>query len=230
MKGKHFGSALLVTLSLVLTVTMAMAGAMPVGALMGSKDATVDGEVPLPHTTLLSGDNLQVNDGLAMLALDHGNRMIVGRQTQASFLREADAVTVSLTRGNLSLYHPETGRSFRIKAGDVTVSPAKGYRTLGDVAVADGVLAVTAKDGELQVEKAGTVQEVGKGKTITITTAAAGAPTPDPQGRRHIKHIISISPSVLLYLGLAAEAGFVAWAIVNASGGSQPVSPVSPGP
>jgi hypothetical protein len=215
-------------LALALTSTIAISSPMPLGSLLGSKNAVLDGQAPLPHTTLLDGDNLRVNDGLAMVSLAQGNRMVLGRQTQASFLRDADAVTVSLTQGNLSLFHPQASKSFRIKAGDVTVSPAKGYRTLGEVAMADGLLAVTAKDGELQVEKGGAVQEVSKGKTITIATAAAGAPTPDPQGRQHVKHIISISPAVLLYLGLAAEAGFVAWAIVNANSGGQPASPVTP--
>jgi len=230
MKGKHIGSALLVTLSLVLTVTMAMAGAMPVGALMGSKDATVDGQAPLPHTTLMSGDSLQVKNGLAMLALDQGNRMILGRQTQASFLREADAVTVSLTRGNLSLYHPQTVSSFRIKAGDVTVSPAKGYKTLGQVAMADGFLAVSAKEGALQVEKSGAVQQVAQGKTITISTDAASAPVPGPQGRGK-PHLKRVPAAVWIALGVAAGTGFVAWAIVNAtSGGGQAVSPVNPAP
>lgn len=214
--------------ALALTSTIAISSPMPLGSLLGSKNAVLDGQAPLPHTTLLAGDNLRVDDGLAMVSLAQGNRMVLGRQTQASFLREADAVTVSLTQGNLSLYHPQASRPFRIKAGDVTVAPAKGYRTVGEVAMADGLLAVTAKDGQLQVEKAGAVQDVSKGKTITIATAAAGAPTPDPQGRRHIKHIVSISPAVLLYLGLAAEAGFVAWAIVNANSGGQPASPVTP--
>lgn len=216
--------------ALALTSTIAISSPMPLGSLLGSKNAVLDGQAPLPHTTLLDGDNLRVDNGLAMVSLAQGNRMVLGRQTQASFLREADAVTVSLTQGNLSLYHPQASSSFRIKAGEVTVSPAEGYRTLGEVAMADGLLAVTAKDGELQVEKAGAVQEVGKGKTITIATAAAASPAPDPQGRRHIKHIISISPAALLYLGLAAEAGFVAWAIVNATSSGQPASPVTPGP
>src|SRR5579872_5763944 len=147
-------SSVLVPLgALGLAVVTAIGGSMPIGALMGGQNVTVDGQTPLPHTTLLSGDNLQVNNGLAMVTLDQGNRMILGRETQASFLREADAVSVSLTEGNLSLYHPETSKVFRVKAGDVTVAPAKGYRTLGEIAMVDGLLSVTAKDGVLQVEK-----------------------------------------------------------------------------
>jgi len=206
----------------------AMAGPLPIGSIVGSKNSTLDGQAALPHTTVLSGDNLQVNDGLALITLDQGNRMIMGRDTQASFLREADAVSVSLTRGNLSLYHPEASSGFRVKVGDVTVAPAKGYKTLGQIAMVDGLLVVTARDGALQVEKSGTTQEVGTGKTITIATTAAGAPAAMPAGNRHIKRILYLSPAALLLLGIAAEVGFTAWAIVAATSGGQAASPVTP--
>lgn len=215
---------------MALASTVAIGSPMPLGSLLGSKNATLDGQAPLPHTTLLEGDNLRVDNGLAMVSLDQGNRMVLGRQTQASFLREAQAVTVSLTQGNLSLYHPQASRSFQIRAGNVTVSPAKGYRTLGEVAVADGLLAVTAKDGALQVEKDGAIQEVSKGKTITIATDAAAAPVPSPQGngKRHLKRI---PPGLLIALGVAAGTAGIAWAVVRAtSGGGQPASPVTPAP
>jgi len=215
------------------TATVAIGSSAPVGSLVGSKNATLDGQVPLPHTTVLSGDNLQVNDGLAMMTLDQGNRMILGRGTEASFLREADVVTVSLARGNMSLYHPEASRAFRVKVGDVTVVPVKGYRTLGQIVMLNGLLLVTAKDGALQVEKAGTIQEVGKGKTITIATMAAGDHTPNPKKKRGKKRIFYLSgPETLLIVGLASEAGFTAWAIVAANSGGKPtpVSPIMPTP
>ncbi|TAM79829.1 MAG: hypothetical protein EPN47_18750 [Acidobacteria bacterium] len=228
MRQNRFDTALLLFVSMGLTLTIAIGGSMPVGALMGSKNATIDGQVPLPHTTLLSGDNLRVNDGLAAVSLEQGNRMILGRETEASFLREADAVTISLEQGNLSLYHPQTSSTFRVKAGEVTVAPAKGYSTLGDIAMIDGILMVTARDGVLQVEKAGTTQEVLKGKTIQITARNESAPQDNQGGNRHLKRIAPI----FLYIGLAAGVGLVAWAIVaSTSGGAPtPVSPVTPGP
>lgn len=230
MKRNRFDTALLLFVSMGLTLTIAFGGAMPVGALMGSTNATIDGQVPLPHTTLLSGDNLEVRNGLAAISLEQGNRMILGRETEASFLREADAVTVSLSQGNLSLYHPQTSSTFRVRAGDVTVAPAKGYRTLGDIAMADGMLMVTARDGVLQVEKAGTTQEVAKGKTITIQARDANSPQDNQGGNRHLKRV----PPILYYIALAAAVGLIAWVIVaNTSGGGgapTPVSPVTPGP
>lgn len=233
MKRKYFDTLLMVLVSMGLTVTMAMGssvpfgGSMAVGALMGSKNATVDGQVPLPHTTLLSGDNLQVRDGLAMVTLARGNRMILGRETSASFLRKADAVTVSLSQGNLSFYHPQTSRIFRVKVGDVTVAPANGYNTMGEIAMADGILMVRAKDGALKVERAGTTQEVAKGKTIQITTHEASAPTPNPSGNIHLRRV----PPALIYFGIGAGVGLLALALVKSgSGGAPAASPVTPGP
>lgn len=229
MKCKRFGSALFMTMSLALTVTVtvATAGVMPVGALIGSTNATVDGQATLPHTTLLSGDSLQVKNGMAMVTLDQGNRMVLGRQTEASFLRDAEAVTVSLKQGTLALYHPQAGSAFRVKAGNVTVAPAKGYQTMGEIAMADGSLVVMAKDGALEVENHGSTQEVSKGKTITITAPAGSAPVPVPPGRRHLKHI---NKKLLLYLAIGAAAGGVAWAVISSGGGQTPVSPVTPAP
>jgi hypothetical protein len=176
---------------MALVATVATGSPIPVGSLVWSRNATLDGQVPLPHTTLLSGDRLQVNDGLAMVTLDRGNRMILGRGSEASFLRDADAVTVSLARGDMSLYHPQASSEFRVKIGDVTVAPAQGYRTLGEIAMVDGLLVVTAKDGALQVEKAGTTKEVRKGSTVTIATTAAQAPAATPPGNTHLKHILN---------------------------------------
>lgn len=65
----------------------------------------------------------------------------------------------------------------RVKAGDIAVSPAgKGFKTLGEVAMVNGAVVVTAKEGTLRVEGAGRTTEVAKGKTIAIMQKAAGAP------------------------------------------------------
>ena len=93
--------------------------------------------------------------------------------------------------------------------------------------MADGALVVMAKDGALEVENHGATQEVSKGKTITITALTGNAPAPVPPGRRHLKHI---NKKLLLYLGLGAGAGVVAWAVVSSGGGQTPVSPVTPAP
>jgi trimeric autotransporter adhesin len=166
-----------------------LAGSAAVGSIAGSRNATLSGEALVPNTTIFSGDTLQVKDGVAVVALDAGNRMVFGRETEASFLREAKNVTVMLSRGNVSMYHPGASVGVAVKAGDVTVSPAGGYKTLGEVAMLDGSLVVTAKQGTLQVERQGRTEQVAEGKTVRLPVTAAGpAPSPaaPPAGDAHI--------------------------------------------
>ena len=165
-----------------------LAGSGAVGSVAGSRNATLSGEALVPNTTVFSGDDLQVRDGVAVVALDAGNRMVFGRETEASFLREAKAVTVMLRRGNVSMYHPGASPGVEVKAGGMTVKPAAGYKTLGEVAMLDGALVVTAKQGMWQVESQGRTRQVAEGKTVTMPVAAAPVPAPaaPPGGDAHI--------------------------------------------
>lgn len=220
--------ALLPVALMGLTAALAAGGPVPIGSLVGSRNATLDGQVPLPHTTMLSGDSLRVDDGLAMVTLDRGNRMILGRKTEASFSRKSGGVTVSLNRGSISLYHPESGAVFRVKAGGVTVTPAPGQRTLGDVAMTDGLLMVTVKDGTLQVQKAGATKNVTRGKTITIATTATRAPAPDSPKKRHVKHILRHEAAAIEALAATGVGAAIAGIALTRS--SKQVSPVTPTP
>ncbi|HUX09409.1 MAG TPA: hypothetical protein VMW51_02125, partial [Terriglobia bacterium] len=49
-----------------------LAGSAAVGSVAGSRNATLSGEALVPNTTVFSGDNLQVRDGVAVVALDQG--------------------------------------------------------------------------------------------------------------------------------------------------------------
>jgi hypothetical protein len=166
---------MLVLLAAVVSVPM-YAGSAVIGSVAGSKNATVGGQALVPNTTLFSGDSLQVKEGVAVIAMGQGSRMVFGQQTQASFLREGDGVTVLLGAGKVSLYHPEAGVGMKVKAGAVTVAPAEGFKTLGEVAMLDGSVVVTAKEGKLKVEGNGPAMEVAQGKTVTLKTPAAAAP------------------------------------------------------
>lgn len=180
--------ALGVELIVTLAATAAAGGPHAVGSLVGSRDATLDGQRPLPHTVLLSGDKLRVNDGLAMVTLKQGNRLVMGEKSEASVLREAKALTVMMAHGNLSVYHPPDATGVRIKAGGVTVAPVDGRKTQAEIALADGILVVTAKDGALKVEKDGATSEVAKGHTLTIAIAAAGTAASSLPGNLHQKY------------------------------------------
>ncbi len=158
----------------------ASAGSAVIGSVAGSMNATIGGQPLIVHTTIFSGDSVQVNDGAAVVALDGSSRMAFGRQTTVSFLRDSNEVTVLLSRGNLSMYHTQDGAALRVKVGDVTVLPAKGFKTLGDVAMVGGSVVITAKEGSFQVKGSGPALEVAKGKTITIPVNPARAASPSP--------------------------------------------------
>ena len=188
-----------------------LGGSAAVGSIAGSRNATLSGEALVPNTTVFSGDKLQVRDGVAVVALEQGNRMVFGRETEASFLREAKDVTVLLSRGNVSMYHPGTSVGVEVKAGVVTVRPVAGYVTRGEVAMLDGSLVVTAKEGTLQVERQGRTEQVGKGKTITMpVTAASPAPSPAAPPQAGNAHITTATTLGVLTLGAGSAAAVLA--------------------
>jgi hypothetical protein len=152
------------------------AGSAVIGSVAGSMNATIGGQTLAPNTTVFSGDSLQVNDGVAVVAVEKSSRMVFGGQTTVSFLRDANEVTVLLSHGSVSMYHPPEGVALRIKLGELSVAPAKGFKTLGEVAMVGGSVVITAKEGSLRVEGNGSAQEVAKGKTITLPVRMARAP------------------------------------------------------
>jgi len=151
----------------------AMAGSAVIGSVAGSLNATLGGQSLLPNTTVFSGDSLQVRDGVAVVAVGARSRVIFGRDTVASFLRDSNEVTVLLSQGNVSLYHPTDGTSVRVKAGPVSITPAAGFKTLGEVALLNGSVVISAKEGALQVDGPGPVKSVTKGQTIVLQPKTA---------------------------------------------------------
>lgn len=209
-----------------LAITLAFGSPLPVGSLVGSRNTTLDGHAPLPHTTVLSGDCLQVADGLALVTLERGTRIILGRESEATFLRDAGAVKVSLARGDLALYHPVSDRDFHVEADGVRVTPARDSKTLAELDMAGGVLAITAKDGALRVEVSGITREIRQGQSLTINLEAARAAGAGPAPDRHPRHIFSrkvILKSTLLGMGAAAASAI---AITRPSRQSSPVTPL----
>ena len=159
----------------LVAVALADAGPPVIGLVAGSTNASVGGEAILPNTTLFSGDSLQVNDGVAVVALGSTSRMIFGRDTVASFRRDSDEMTVFLHQGDVTLLHAENTMPVRVKVGDVSVVPVAGIKTLGKVVVGNEEVMVTAKDGRLRVEGNGQAINVAKGETVTVA-ARTNAP------------------------------------------------------
>jgi hypothetical protein len=147
----------------------ALAGSAVIGSVAGSMNATIGGQSLLPNTTIFSGDSLQVRDGVAVIAVGNNSRVIFGRDTVASFLRDSNDVTVLLSQGNVSMMHPNDGTPVRVKVGEISITPATGFKTLGEVAMLNGSVVVTAKEGALNVEDHGATKNVTKGQTIVIS-------------------------------------------------------------
>jgi hypothetical protein len=164
----------------------AYAGPPVIGLVAASTNASVGGETVLPNTTLFSGDNLEVNDGVAVVTLGSTSRMAFGRGTVASFRRDAGEVTVLLRQGDVSLFHAENTMPVRVKVGDVSVVPVSGFKTLGEVVVVNGDVVVTTTGGRLRVEGNGQAIDVTKGETITVSAkvtapqSAGGHGVPKP--------------------------------------------------
>jgi len=178
MSGKTSKLFFTLCIALALGVVPTFAASAVVGSVAGGTNATIGGQALLPNTTLFSGDSLQVRDGAAVVAIGKGSRMVFGRETSATFERGTDDVTVTLGQGNVSMYHPVNGMAMRVKIGDVSVLAEKGYKTLGEVAMVNGTVVVTAKDGMLRVQGPDRTTELTKGKTIEIKPKAAGTPAP----------------------------------------------------
>jgi len=174
--------AVLLGLVLGLLVSLpAFAGSAVVGSVAGNTNATLSGEPILPNSTILSGDSLQVKNGVAIVAISNGGRLTFGRESSVMFMRDADEITAVLGRGNATLYHPAESGDLVIRAGDVTVSPAPGFLTAGVVAMAGGTVVVTSQEGTLRVKANGRVMDVGRGKSLSLGAKSA-QPAGAPQG------------------------------------------------
>ena len=184
IRGKGLTSrALLFVLLLGLASIPAFAGSAVVGSVAGSMNATVGGQPLLPNSVIFSGDSLKVRDGATVIALASGSRLVFGRETEARFLREGNGVTVLLGEGSVSVYHPEGSAEVRVNANNVSIAPTPGFKTLGEVAMLNGAIMVTSKEGSLRVEGNGSPVEVATGKTITIGSRMARAPRPQGGGQ-----------------------------------------------
>jgi hypothetical protein len=132
----------------------------------GSKNASVGGQALLPYTTIFSGDSLQVTDGVAVIVVGNNGRLILGRDTTATFLRDTNGITVTLNPGNVTAYYPTEGTPLRVKAGEVSITAAPGPKAVGEVAMVEGSIVITAKEGTLEVDEQGAVQNLPHGQTM----------------------------------------------------------------
>lgn len=176
----------LIVLAALVAAVPVFAGSAVIGSVAGSLNATVGGQALVPNSVIFSGDSLQVKDGAAVIALENGSRMAFGRETEASFLRGSSGVEVLLGRGDVSMYQSDGRLGLAVKAGEYEVKAATGYKTLGEVAMLNGLVTVTSKEGALRVEGGGQTIEVAQGKTVTLGTKTARAPVPQTGGSQNL--------------------------------------------
>lgn len=90
------------------------------------------------------------------------------------------------------------------------MAPASGYKTLGEVAMLNGAVQVTAKEGQLQVEGQGRTQQVGQGQTVTLPVNTARAPMPNPAPPSSQAHITTSTALGWLALGAGGTGAVLA--------------------
>lgn len=204
MARKHISfriAAVLFVLSIVAAVP-AFAGSVVIGSAVAGSNALIGDQTLIPGTTIISGDKLQVANGAAIVTMGTGSRMVFGRDTVASFDREADGISATLAKGSVSVYHSAADKSaLRTKVGDGVVTPVSGFVTVGEIAMIGNNLVVSTKEGEMKLEGGGKSLIVPKGKSVTIVPKSAR--TPDAAGGGgHDKTSIAA--------GIAAAAGITA--------------------
>jgi len=207
-------SLMLILLGMLASVPV-FAGSAVVGSVAGTMNASIGGQALLPNTTIFSGDSLQVKDGAAVVALDNGNRVALGKDTVASFERNDNTVTVVLTEGGVSLFNSDSKAALRVRAGGVTVEPVPGFKTMGEVAMMNGTILVTAKDGTLQVNQNGKTVEVAKGKTIALTPKNQRAPQTGGSQKLGGGAPAWVDYTILGIAGAAVIFAIVAWSVAK---------------
>jgi len=218
MTGKNFVSQVVLAAVFFATLTprRALGGSAAIGTIAGGLHATVGGEAIQPNTVVFSGDSLRVADGAAVVSMKTGSRVILGQRTAASFLQGSDEVILVLEQGNVSMYHPASATPLRVRLGALSVGSVRGFNTRGDVAMLDGVVVVTAKEGELRLEKNGSTMEVRKGQTITLSAKVASAPQGAPSaGAGAPPQHGGGSSSLLTWAGLSAGVAGTIFGVVG---------------
>lgn len=163
-------------LGAVLSSLQLSGGSAAIGLVARGVETTVGGTAVRPNSALFHGDVLEVREnGVAVIRLNQGGGMTLSDGALASFSRDAEGVTVLLERGSVQLAQPAQGRLLRVKAGNVAVEPARGYPTMGEVALRDSQLSVRAREGRLCVLGKGVELEATKGRAVTLNTGSANA-------------------------------------------------------
>ena len=176
-KGASARVSLLLLVLGLLAAGSAFAGSLIVGSVAGASNASLGGQAVVAGNTIFSGDNLRVSDGSAVVMIGSGSRMVFGKDSVASFGRNASEVTAFLSKGNVSVYHPEEDQALlRLRIGSLSIVPGKGFKTLGEVAMTGDMLIVTTKEGLLRAEGNGKTTEIPQGQSAKFIAKVSRSP------------------------------------------------------
>ncbi len=161
----------------LLAAVPAFAGSVVVGAVRGAVNTTMGQQPVIPGSTVFTGEDLRIGNGVAVVTVGQGSRVVFGRDSLARFERESNSVTARLGSGSVSVFHPLADKTdLHLRMGNVIVTPANGHQTMGEIAMNGNALVVSATDGVLTVQADGTVTSVTKGRTMNFTPKTARAP------------------------------------------------------
>jgi hypothetical protein len=168
LKARSWLALLLAAPAFLLTSIPAPASSAAIGSVTATTNATLNGQPLLPKSAVFSGDMLSVKNGAVEIVLSDGSRLVFGQDTEASFLGEVNVVTAVLGHGTVVLFHPTGSAGLQLKVSDFLIVPAEEFKTQGQVAMLNGEVVVTSRDGSLRIEGNGPPMEVPSGKTVTI--------------------------------------------------------------
>ena len=161
----------------LLAAGSAFAGSLIVGSVAGATHASLGGQALVAGNTIFSGDDLEVRDGAAVVTVGSGSRMVFGKDSVASFGRDASEVTAFLSKGSASVYHPAEDQALlRLRIGNLSIVPGKGFKTLGEVAMTGDMLIVTTKEGLLRAEGNGKTTEIPQGQSAKFIAKVSRSP------------------------------------------------------
>ena len=140
-----------------------------VGAVVGSRNASVKGSSVRAGQTILSGDQMKVTDGGAEVSIAAGSRILIGGNTVTSFQRGQDGVTTAITQGSVKVFYAgKPGAAPRVSSGNVWITPESGVASVGKITVSERGMFVSALEGSLRIEGAGSSVEVPSGKGVLL--------------------------------------------------------------
>jgi len=154
---------------LFITATWAFPRSNVVGAVVGSRNASVKGNSVRTGQTILSGDQMRVADGGAEVSIAAGSRILIGGNTVTSFQRSGQGVTTEVTEGSVKVFYAgNSGVVPRVNSGNVSITPNSGLASVGKVVVTERGMLVSALEGSLRIEGAGSSFEVPSGERVLL--------------------------------------------------------------